>query len=172
MLPKREHSKPAGSSSRKTQARPNLARSATLTRLSQTVVTKESKDINGSLTTRRYFHKLGNMKTVQARAAFAALSQEHRLRIFRLLVEKGPEGLSAGAIADQLGMPAPTTSFHLKELMGAGLILVRQDGRFMWYRANFAAMNGLIAYLTENCCQGSVCDIACAPVAKRKRKTA
>ncbi len=112
------------------------------------------------------------MKTNQARAAFGALSQEHRLRIFRLLVEKGPEGLSAGAIAAQLGMPAPTTSFHLKELMGAGLILARQDGRFMWYRANFAAMNSLIAYLTENCCQGSVCDIACAPVAKRKTRIA
>lgn len=112
------------------------------------------------------------MKTTQVRAAFAALAQEHRLRIFRLLVEKGPEGLSAGAIAEQLGIPAPTTSFHLKELMGARLILSRQDGRFMWYRANFAAMNGLIAYLTENCCQGSVCDIACAPVAKRKRRMA
>lgn len=124
------------------------------------------------MTAANCFHKLGNMKTTQARAAFAALSQEHRLRIFRLLVEKGPEGLSAGSISEQLGMPAPTTSFHLKELVGAGLILSRQDGRFMWYRANFMAMNGLIAYLTENCCQGGVCDIACAPVAKRKRKAA
>lgn len=104
------------------------------------------------------------MKTTQARSAFAALSQEHRLRIFRLLVQKGPEGLPAGSIAEQLGMPAPTTSFHLKELTGAGLILSRQDGRFMWYRVNFATMNGLIAYLTENCCQG----IACAPRHKRK----
>ena len=104
--------------------------------------------------------------TKQALAALAALAQESRLAAFRLLVEFSPDGLTAGAIAQKLGIAAPTLSFHLKELARAGLVSARQDGRHVWYRADIAAMNGLIAYLTRNCCAGSaVCDPACGPPA-------
>lgn len=94
--------------------------------------------------------------------ALAALAQDTRLAIYRLLVQQGPEGLAAGAIADRLDLPAPTLSFHLKELANAGLIEPTQDGRFVYYSARYDRMNGLLAYLTENCCQGA-CDPACAP---------
>jgi ArsR family transcriptional regulator, arsenate/arsenite/antimonite-responsive transcriptional repressor len=116
--------------------------------------------------------------------ALAALSQEHRLAIFRLLVEHAPEGLSAGLIAERLSLASPTLSFHLKELSHAGLVSSRQDGRFIWYRADLDAMNGLVSYLTENCCRASsVCDAACVPAGaprsvavplptRRKRKSA
>ena len=116
--------------------------------------------------------------------ALAALSQEHRLAIFRLLLEHAPEGLSAGLIAERLSLAPATLSFHLKELSHAGLIASRQDGRFIWYRADLAAMNGLVGYLTENCCRASsVCDAACVPAGaprpvaaplptRRKRKSA
>lgn len=103
-------------------------------------------------------------------SALAALSQESRLDVFRLLVEHGPEGLSAGAIAERLGLANATLSFHLKELAHAKLITARQAGRFIYYSANFATMNGLVAYLTENCCRGTTCDIACAPAIQRKRR--
>ena len=104
------------------------------------------------------------METKSVLNSLAALSQEHRLAIFRLLVEHAPEGLSAGVIAERLSLAPPTLSFHLKELSQAGLIAARQDGRFIWYRADLAAMNGLVGYLTENCCRASsVCDAACAP---------
>lgn len=84
----------------------------------------------------------------------AALAQENRLAIFRLLVATGPKGLAAGAIADALGLAAPTLSFHLAHLARAGLVSARQEGRFIYYSANFAAMDALIADLIENCCQG------------------
>ncbi len=84
----------------------------------------------------------------------AALAQETRLDIFRLLVECGPAGLAAGDIGSRFGLPAATLSFHLKELRQAGLITCRRVGRSLIYAADFAAMNGLIAYLTENCCGG------------------
>jgi DNA-binding transcriptional ArsR family regulator len=84
----------------------------------------------------------------------AALAQETRLDIFRLLVERGPAGLAAGDIGSRFGLPAATLSFHLKELRQAGLISCRRAGRSLIYAADFAAMNGLIAYLTENCCGG------------------
>jgi DNA-binding transcriptional ArsR family regulator len=107
-----------------------------------------------------------NMKTPQALSALAALAQAHRLAVFRLLVEHAPTGLAAGNIAERLELPPATLSFHLKELSHSGLIAARQDGRFIWYSANIAVMNDLIAYLTRNCCAGSaVCDPACAPVA-------
>jgi ArsR family transcriptional regulator, arsenate/arsenite/antimonite-responsive transcriptional repressor len=86
------------------------------------------------------------------------------------LVEQGPEGLAAGEIVDRLQLANATASFHLKELAHAELVTPRQAGRFIYYSANYATMNGLIGYLTENCCRGSTCDIACAPAAKRKRK--
>lgn len=124
------------------------------------------------------------METKRALDALAALSQEHRLAIFRLLVEHAPDGLSAGLIAERLALAPPTLSFHLKELSRAGLVASRQDGRFIWYRADLEAMNGLVGYLTENCCgASSVCDAACAPAGaprpvavplpiRRKRKSA
>lgn len=92
--------------------------------------------------------------------ALAALAQAHRLRIFRLMVVAGPVGLTPGAIAEALEIPAATLSFHLKELSHAGLISQERQGRHLIYRADFARMNALLAYLTENCCQGQ----ACAPV--------
>ncbi len=100
------------------------------------------------------------METKAVLGALGALAQEHRLAIFRLLVLHGPDGLAAGAIAGQLKLAPATLSFHLKELAHAGLIVARQEGRFIWYRPEFGAMRGLVTYLTANCCQASA---ACAP---------
>ncbi|MGH8515926.1 MAG: ArsR/SmtB family transcription factor [Panacagrimonas sp.] len=86
-----------------------------------------------------------------------ALAQESRLAVFRLLVQRGPEGLPAGEIATRLKVPQATMSFHLKELSHAGLLKSRQEGRFIYYAPDFKAMQGLIAYLTENCCAESSC---------------
>jgi ArsR family transcriptional regulator len=102
--------------------------------------------------------------------SLAALAQETRLAIYRLLVQQGPQGMSVGMIAAHLELANATLSFHLKELANADLIAARQDGRFIYYSANYPAMTGLVDYLTENCCQGSVCDVACAPLVKRKRR--
>ncbi len=90
----------------------------------------------------------------------ASIAQEARLDIFRLLVQAGDVGLAAGVIAERLSIPASTLSFHLKELTNAGLLSSRQQGRFVYYMANYDAMNDLLAYLTENCCTGQV---ACCP---------
>lgn len=113
------------------------------------------------------------MKTTPALAALAALAQESRLAIFRYLVEAGPEGSSVGPIAEALGLPAATLSFHLKELSHAALLVSRQEGRFIWYSANFETMNGLIAYLTENCCGGrpELCGPACPPSKSASKTT-
>ena len=101
--------------------------------------------------------------------ALAALAQETRLNVYRLLVEHAPEGLPAGRVADRLGIPPNSLSFHLKELANAGLIVPRQEGRFIWYRADLDAMNGLVGYLTENCCASSaVCDPNCGPTRASK----
>jgi len=89
--------------------------------------------------------------------SLAALAQAHRLRAFRLLVVAGAEGLTPGALAEALAVPAATLSFHLKELMQAGLLSQQRLGRNLVYRADFSQMNGLLAYLTENCCQGEAC---------------
>lgn len=97
------------------------------------------------------------MDTANALAALAALAQESRLAIFRLLVAAGPSGMAATKIADELRVPASSTSFHLKELTHAGLITPRQDKRFIIYAANFDTMNLLLAFLTENCCGGAPC---------------
>jgi len=102
--------------------------------------------------------------------ALTGLAQESRLDIYRLLVERGPEGVAAGEIATRLGVPSTTLSFHLKELSRAGLVVARQDGRFIYYSANFITMNGLVGYLTENCCRGATCDVACAPKSLPKRR--
>lgn len=90
--------------------------------------------------------------------ALSALAQEHRLAIFRLLVQAGPSGLSAGAIAERLNMPASSLSFHLSHLKNGGMISDEREGRSIIYRADFQAMNRLIGFLMENCCEGSDCD--------------
>jgi ArsR family transcriptional regulator, arsenate/arsenite/antimonite-responsive transcriptional repressor len=104
--------------------------------------------------------------------ALSALAHESRLGIFRLLVEQGPEGLPAGEIASRRKLANANASFHLKEMTNAGLIKPVQEGRFIYYAANYRTMNGLVDYLTRNCCQGSACDIACAPIIKRRKKGA
>ncbi len=97
------------------------------------------------------------MESKVAIIALSALAQESRLAIFRLLVQAGIEGLAAGRIAEILAVPPSSLSFHLKELSHAGLVSSRQESRFVIYSANFARMNQLLAYLTENCCGGQPC---------------
>jgi len=94
------------------------------------------------------------METKTAVAALGALAQETRLAVFRLLIEAGPAGVPAGAVAEAVQVPAATLSFHLKELSHAGLISARQEGRFIFYAANFEHMAALMSYLTQNCCKG------------------
>lgn len=96
------------------------------------------------------------MKTKQALSALAALAQPHRLAVHRWLVERAPEGAFAGEIAEYLGLPTTTLSFHLKTLQQAGLIVPEPSGRHIRYRADLDAVQGLVAYLTENCCGGDV----------------
>ena len=98
--------------------------------------------------------------------ALAALAQETRLETYRLLVEAGPEGLSAGRIGEELELPPATLSFHLAHLARTGLVRSRQDGRFVIYSADFQNMNQLVGYLTENCCGGGR---SCAPTSKGAR---
>ncbi len=94
------------------------------------------------------------MKKSNVIAALGALAQETRLDIFRLLIQKGPNGLPAGEIGERLGQPSPTLSFHLNQLRFAGLVTSRRESRSIIYTANFREMNDLLAYLTENCCGG------------------
>jgi len=105
------------------------------------------------------------MKSVEAVIALSALAHASRLEIFRLLVKRGPDGFTPGDLSQKLDIPAPTLSFHLKELQRARLIAVRRDGRFLHYSADFDSMNGLVGFLTENCCSlGTVgCETARAP---------
>lgn len=102
---------------------------------------------------------------MSAVVALSALAQETRLEIFRLLVQAGPEGLPAGRIGEVLDLPSPTLSFHLAQLRQAGLVTFRREGRSLIYVAEYAAMNALIGFLTENCCGGNAA--ACAPKPKR-----
>ena len=101
------------------------------------------------------------METINAVTALAALAQETRLAIFRLLVEAGPSGLSVGEIGAEVRAAPATLSFHLKELAHAGLIVARQDGRYIFYSANFKHMSDLLGFLTKNCCarDGLSCDV-------------
>jgi DNA-binding transcriptional ArsR family regulator len=94
------------------------------------------------------------MNNSQAVACLAALAQETRLSIYRLLVQVGPEGMPAGRIGESLEVPPPTLSFHLKELTYAGMVSSRQEGRFVYYSADYERMAALMTFLTENCCQG------------------
>jgi DNA-binding transcriptional ArsR family regulator len=110
------------------------------------------------------------METKTAVKALAALAQDTRLSIFRALVQAGAPGLAAGVLAECLNVPNATLSFHLKELFNAGLITARQESRFIYYAADFAAMNALLAFMTENCCAGDRGrhDAACCPTERRK----
>ena len=104
------------------------------------------------------------MKAKDVIEALGALAHEHRLAIFRLLVERGPEGLPAGRIGERLGLVPSSLTFHLQNLQRAGLIGQRRDSRQLIYSADFRAMNALVGYLTENCCAGGECAPACKPV--------
>ena len=109
-----------------------------------------------------YLHKCGGMEKTDAIVALAALAHETRLDVFRLLVQTGPEGMPAGRIGERLGLPSATLSFHLNHLRHAGLVTFRRESRSLIYAAEFDAMNGLLTYLTQNCCQGdtSSCSVA------------
>jgi len=106
------------------------------------------------------------VETSEAIEALSALAQQSRLAIYRLLVERGPEGLPAGAIGGKLDLPPATLSFHLAHLARAGLVQPRQEGRFVIYSADFGNMNALVGYLTDNCCGGR----SCAPAKARPNR--
>jgi len=103
------------------------------------------------------------METTTAVSALAALAQDNRLEIFRLLVQAGPDGMAAGQVAERLGLAPNTLTFHFDRLRIAGLVTVRRDGRSMIYAARFETMNELLSFLTENCCRGA--SVTCAPAA-------
>ena len=105
------------------------------------------------------------MKSTTAVIALSALAQNSRLAVFRLLVEQGPTGLTPGEISEQLELPSPTLSFHLKELNNAGLLTAEQNGRSIIYAVNFAAMRELVEFLYQNCCGVGVagCGPECLP---------
>lgn len=118
------------------------------------------------------------MKAENVIEGLAALAQESRLAIFRMLVKRGPEGYTPTQLGEKLNVSSPTLSFHLKELQHAGLVEVRRGGRFLYYRPNFAHMSQLIGFLTENCCVladkgcGPECGPADAEVSVTKRRRA
>ena len=109
------------------------------------------------------------MEKTDAVAALAALAQDNRLDVYRLLVQAGPEGMPAGAVADALDLAPNTLTFHFDRLRTAGLLSVRREGRSMIYAARYEAMNGLIAFLTENCCRGA--PGSCRPIARSSKGT-
>jgi ArsR family transcriptional regulator, arsenate/arsenite/antimonite-responsive transcriptional repressor len=118
-----------------------------------------------------YFDYTRSMEMKEALNALAALAHETRLAIFRLLVEAGPAGLPVGKIGERLGTAPATLSFHLKELGHAQLVTTRHEGRFIYCSANFTTMNGLLAYLTENCCgSGTACVPFCAPAPRHAQR--
>jgi DNA-binding transcriptional ArsR family regulator len=108
------------------------------------------------------------METTKAVRALSAIAQETRLAVFRLLVQQGPTGLAAGEIAARLGLAPATLSFHLKELSHAALVTMRQDGRFIYYAADFDSMNTLVRFLTENCCAADGASCASAPPGRQR----
>jgi len=114
------------------------------------------------------------MKTTDAALRLAALGHEKRLAVFRLLVQAGPEGLSAGAIGEKLALAPATLSFHLAHLSRVGLIIGRQESRFIFYSADYPEMDDLLGFLTQNCCNGGSClpkTTAANTPAKRRRST-
>ena len=110
------------------------------------------------------------MKTPRVIDALGALAHEHRLEIYRALVERGPEGLSAGVIGERVGLVPSSLTFHLQTLQRAGLITQRRESRQLIYSADFEAMDGLVGYLTDTCCAGSAesSAAACKPAASAK----
>lgn len=118
------------------------------------------------------------METKHAVDALGALAHEYRLQIYRLLVEKGPVGMSAGAIGEAVGLAPSSLTFHLQNLHRTGLVVQRRESRSLIYSVDFAAMNDLVGYLTENCCAGSAascatsCKPSAAPKAAKKRRIA
>jgi ArsR family transcriptional regulator len=117
-------------------------------------------------------HDIGDMEKHEVLAALAALAQETRLDIFRLLVQAGEDGMPAGKIGDHLGLPSATLAFHLKELKHSGLITFTREGRSLIYAAVYPTMNDLLAFLTENCCQGhpATCGLPAAKISTAKPK--
>lgn len=113
------------------------------------------------------------MKIATAAERLAALGNETRLAVFRLLMQAGSEGISAGVICEKLKILAPTLSFHLGHLSRVGLIRGRKQSRFIFYAADYAAMDDLLSYLTDNCCQGAQClpKTAACTTAKKRRRT-
>jgi ArsR family transcriptional regulator len=111
------------------------------------------------------------MEQSDAITALAALAQENRLDVFRLLVQAGHDGLPAGNVASALKLAPNTLSFHFDRLRHAGLVTVRREGRLMIYAAQYDAMNELVAYLTENCCGGGASQVSCKPVRAKRAKT-
>jgi DNA-binding transcriptional ArsR family regulator len=111
------------------------------------------------------------METTDAVTALAALAQDNRLDVFRLLVQAGPDGMPAGAVATALDLAPNTLTFHFDRLRTAGLVTVRRDGRSMIYAAQFTTMNSLLGFLTENCCGGVQCApaVECKPARKRAK---
>jgi ArsR family transcriptional regulator, arsenate/arsenite/antimonite-responsive transcriptional repressor len=111
------------------------------------------------------------MEKTDAVAALAALAQDNRLEMFRLLVQAGPEGMPAGAVADALDLAPNTLTFHFDRLRTAGLVTSRRDGRSIIYAAEFEKMNALLGFLTDNCCGGASCTpaVACKPARKRAK---
>jgi DNA-binding transcriptional ArsR family regulator len=120
-----------------------------------------------ALTSALYFYISGFMEKKAALIALAALAQESRLDIFRVLVQAGADGMPAGHIGEQLGLPSATLAFHLKELKNAGLVTFTRNGRSLIYAAEYPAMNALLSYLTENCCgrPANLCLPTCQPEA-------
>jgi ArsR family transcriptional regulator len=114
------------------------------------------------------------MEKIEVVAALAALAQDNRLDVFRLLVEAGPQGMPAGAVATALDLAPNTLTFHFDRLRAAGLVTVRRDGRSMIYAAQFETMNSLLGYLTDNCCGGVSCTpaVECKPARKRAKISA
>lgn len=112
------------------------------------------------------------MNSILAIKALGALAQEHRLEAFRRLVQAGADGLSAGALAEALRVPNSSLSFHLAQLSHAGLIVQQRVGRSLIYRADYAAMDALVGYLMENCCNGAVCAPASACSPKNEERNA
>jgi ArsR family transcriptional regulator len=114
------------------------------------------------------------MEMTSASNSLAALGHETRLALFRMLVQAGPDGINAGLIGEKLELAPATLSFHLAHLSRVGLIRGRQEGRFIFYVADYAAMNELLAYLTDNCCQGAQClpKASAAPLKRRRAAVA
>src|ERR1700723_243029 len=111
------------------------------------------------------------METSDAVAALAALAQDNRLDVFRLLVQAGADGMPAGQVAERLGLAPNTLTFHFDRLRAAGLVTVRREGRSMIYAAQYNTMNALLGYLTDNCCGGVPCApaVECRPARKRTK---